>query len=182
MLKKANFFKSIKTFFVKGKSFEPRYVTISNEHYFIRKISPEDIKYLLAIEREVYDGKLPWTKSAFLMELKSSSPNLYILVKKKQKIIGFIGCRIFSNDAHITNIAVLTNYQGRGIASFLIREIKRFARDHDCDIVSLEVRMNNKKAQRVYRKAGFVAKAIKSGYYADNDEDAIDMILALEKE
>lgn len=182
MLRKANFLKSIRTLFIKEKIFENKYVTISDTSYFVRKIIPEDIKDLLAIEREVYAGELPWSKSAFLMELKSPVPHLYILIKRKQKTIGFVGCRVFGKNTHITNIAVSTHYQGKGVASYMIKEIKKFAHENKSNILSLEVRINNKKAQRVYRKSGFVATAIKTGYYADNGEDALEMILNLTDE
>ncbi|OJG96985.1 ribosomal-protein-alanine acetyltransferase [Enterococcus termitis] len=155
---------------------------ISDEDYFIRAIKFEDIKDLLSIEREVYAGELPWTKTAFLMELQAADPHLYLLIQKAGKTIGFIGCRIFDKDAHITNVAVLTEFQGQGIGSFLIGEIQQFALLNKCERLSLEVRISNKNAQRVYRKLGFTSSTIKPEYYTENKEDALEMILSLKEE
>jgi ribosomal-protein-alanine N-acetyltransferase len=45
-----------------------------------------------------------------------------------------------------------------------------------CETLSLEVRVSNKDAQRLYRKLGFQSRTIKKGYYTEKNEDAVDMI------
>lgn len=182
MLKKFNLFHSILGKFFKNRPYDARTVEISMQEYVVRAIVLDDIKDLLSIEREVYAGELPWTKTAFLMELQAADPHLYLLIQKDGQTIGFVGCRIFGEDAHITNVAVLTQYQGNGIGSFLIREVQEFARINDCKKISLEVRISNKNAQRVYRQLGFVSNTIKPAYYSENKEDALEMILYLEEE
>ncbi|MGX7148526.1 ribosomal protein S18-alanine N-acetyltransferase [Enterococcus ureasiticus] len=182
MLKKFNLFHSILGIFFKNRPYDEKTVEISNQEYSVRGITLDDIKDLLSIEREVYAGELPWTKTAFLVELQSAEPHLYLLIQKEGKTIGFIGCRIFGKDAHITNVAVSTQNQGNGIGSFLIREIQQFAKSNDCETISLEVRMSNKNAQRVYRQLGFVSNTIKPDYYTENKEDALEMILYLKEE
>ncbi|WP_086312838.1 ribosomal-protein-alanine acetyltransferase [Enterococcus sp. 7F3_DIV0205] len=182
MLKKFNLFHSILGIFLKNRPYEEKKVEISNQEYFLRAITFDDIKDLLSIEREVYAGELPWTKTAFLVELQSPDPHLYLLIQKEGQAIGFIGCRIFGKDAHITNVAVLTQNQGNGIGSFLIREVLEFAKVNDCETISLEVRISNKNAQRVYRQLGFVSNTIKPDYYTEDKEDALEMILYLKEE
>ncbi|MHC5229654.1 ribosomal protein S18-alanine N-acetyltransferase [Enterococcus sp. LJL99] len=180
MLKKFNPFERILAMFTsEEQETVEKTVTILNENYTIRKITLNDIKDLLAIEREVYSGEMPWTKSAFVSELKTAKPNLYLLIEKEGKVIGFIGSRIIKNDGHITNLAVHTTYQGRGIATLLIKEVKKFAKQHECETMSLEVRLSNKNAQRLYRKMGFVSRAIHRNYYDGDKEDALEMVLDL---
>lgn len=175
MLKRFNFFHQKKENRSKKRTYQAQQVTISDQVYTIRTIVPDDIKDLLAIEREVYAGELPWTKTAFLLELQAKEPHQYLLVKKEAVTVGFIGCRLFESNAHITNVAVLSSYQGQGIGSFLINEMKQFAQQYQCEKLSLEVRISNKHAQSVYRKLGFVSTTIKPAYYAENGEDALEM-------
>ncbi|EOH99133.1 ribosomal-protein-alanine acetyltransferase [Enterococcus moraviensis ATCC BAA-383] len=182
MLKKFNLLHSILGIFFKNRPYDEKSIKISDQDYFVRAIILDDIKDLLSIEREVYAGELPWTKTAFLVELQSSDPHLYLLIQKEGKTIGFIGCRIFGKDAHITNVAVATQHQGSGIGSFLIREVLEFAKSNECDTISLEVRISNKNAQRVYRQLGFVSNTIKPRYYTEDNEDALEMILFLKEE
>ncbi|MBP2099773.1 ribosomal protein S18-alanine N-acetyltransferase [Enterococcus rivorum] len=181
MWKKFSFFVNSIIFRLKKHNYSMQSVLISNQSYLVRRMTPSDIKDVLAIEREVYAGELPWTKSAFLNELRASSQNLYLLIQDNKQVIGFIGCRVLEKDAHITNVAVLNKYQGKGIGSFLLNETRTFAEKHQCETMSLEVRMSNKNAQRVYRRMGFVSNAIKRGYYDENKEDALDMILYLKE-
>jgi ribosomal-protein-alanine N-acetyltransferase len=46
-----------------------------------------------------------------------------------------------------------------------------------CRQAVLEVRASNHAAQRLYSRFGFAPVAVRKGYYADNDEDAIIMFL-----
>ncbi|BDP73971.1 hypothetical protein EfmAA96_17560 [Enterococcus faecium] len=64
--------------------------------------------------------ELPWTKSAFISELKSPLPHLYLGIFDNGRMIGFIGSRAFGLDCHITNIAVRPAYQRKRIGSLLI--------------------------------------------------------------
>lgn len=175
-------FDSIRKLFGKKKSrtsYAERSVTIGNDSYLLREITPDDIKDLLSIEREVYAGELPWTRSAFLSELSSKNPHLYILAEKEGKTIGFIGCRVIDFDGHVTNVAVAAKGQGKGLGMYLLEEAFQFSKNQECTRMSLEVRLSNKHAQSVYRKAGFISSKITPSYY-DDGEDALEMIKPLD--
>ncbi|GAA2900690.1 ribosomal protein S18-alanine N-acetyltransferase [Enterococcus pseudoavium] len=161
--------------------FEVKQVTLMNEVFFVRKIVDQDIKELIALERDVYFGETPWTKSAFLSEIHSPIPHLYIcIVTEQEELAGFVGGRLIGDDTHITNVAVATAFQNRGIGQLLIDEVEKFAIMNDCETLSLEVRLSNTDAQRLYRRLGFVARNIRKNYYTENNEDALDMIKRLE--
>ncbi|MFC4771241.1 ribosomal protein S18-alanine N-acetyltransferase [Enterococcus hermanniensis] len=163
--------------------FATKFVRLGDDKYLLRKILDCDTKELIALERDVYFGETPWTKSAFLSEIHSPIPHLYLcLLTEEEQIVGFIGSRLIGNDTHITNIAVANLYQNRGIGHLLIDEVKNFAIINDCKTLSLEVRVSNADAQRLYRRLGFVASNIRKNYYTENNEDALDMIKQLEVE
>ncbi|OOG27458.1 ribosomal-protein-alanine N-acetyltransferase [Enterococcus casseliflavus] len=175
MLKK---FKTMtgKLAFFRQIQYPERKKEIRGETYVVRELVGDDIKELLQVERLVYAGELPWTKSAFLSELYSRVKHLYLGILHNERMIGFIGVRILGADAHITNIAIIPDYQGKGIGSFLLGEIERYARKNKCDRLTLEVRLGNRDAQRLYRTLGFVSQAIKTAYYTEGNEDALDMV------
>ncbi|MGM0123904.1 ribosomal-protein-alanine acetyltransferase [Enterococcus sp. AZ194] len=166
----------------KKRVYPQKEMTIDESRFLIRETELEDIKALLAVERKVYGEQLPWTKSAFLTELTSAIPHLYLSVTSELQLVGFIGGRIVGNDCHLTNIAVDPEYQGRGIGGKLIDELVKFAIINRCETLSLEVRMSNKDAQRLYRRKGFVSRAVKPAYYDETNEDALDMIKIIEEE
>ncbi|MGX7164684.1 ribosomal protein S18-alanine N-acetyltransferase [Enterococcus massiliensis] len=162
--------------FKKRTNYPTRVKSIQGTDYLVRAMKREDIKALLQVERHVYAGEVPWTRAAFLSELLSSVPHLYLCLEYGGELVGFIGCRVTGNDGHITNIAILPTYQGRGLGTFLLEEIESYARKQRCEILSLEVRLGNRDAQRLYRKFGFVSRTIKNGYYDETNEDALDMV------
>lgn len=160
---------------VRQSVYADRKITLSDHTYQIRTVRNKDIKDLLAIERDAFND-LPWDRGAFLYELNAPYPRLYLLVQAGEQVIGFIGCRFKESDGHITNLAVRKKYQGLGIGSLLMGEVKRHAIKSGYESLSLEVRVSNMDAQRLYRKFGFTSRAIKKEYYTKGKEDALDMI------
>ena len=78
-------------------------------------------------------------------------------------------------DAHITEIAVRENHRGRGIGELLLIGALRAAVEYGSKAMTLEVRVSNLIAQRLYEKYGFKSVGIRKAYYSDNREDAVIM-------
>ncbi|GCF92288.1 ribosomal-protein-alanine acetyltransferase [Enterococcus florum] len=181
MLKK--FSGLIKTFFIRRSPLaQPKKVSINQEDYILRSIMDADIKELIALEKDVYFGETPWTKSAFLSEIHSPIHHLYACLIRQKEIVAFIGCRVIGNDTHITNVAVRRDAQNAGLGSYLIDEVEKFAIMNGCITLSLEVRVSNKDAQRLYRRLGFESLSIRRNYYTEDHEDALEMIKRLQEE
>ncbi len=90
------------------------------------------------------------------------------------KLVGLVA--IYCNDqdyriAYITNVSVLAQYQGRGIATQLIHRSVEHADKCQMRRVRLEVGNTNHFASSLYAKSGFVAAGRK------NSMDIMDLIL-----
>lgn len=90
-------------------------------------------------------------------------------------LVGFSGIWTIVDEAHITNIAVRTAYQGRGLGEYLLIATFDLANDLHATFLTLEVRVSNVIAQQLYAKYGFVQQGIRKAYYLDNREDAYIM-------
>jgi ribosomal-protein-alanine N-acetyltransferase len=90
-------------------------------------------------------------------------------------IVGFVGFWIMADEAHITSIAVRENYRRQGIGELLMVAVMDMAKDLKARIVTLEVRVSNTGAQKLYSRYGFTRVGIRKGYYTDNREDAVVM-------
>ncbi len=156
--------------------YKTKKVALKGHSFTFNQIEFGDMKALLDVERLTYAGQTPWTKSAFLAEIYSRYPHLYLAVRQEEAIIGFLGVRVFQRDAHITNIALIPKWQNVGLGSLLMIEAEKFAKQNHCQTMSLEVRMGNKDAQRFYRRLGFVSRKVLENYYNEENEDAIDMV------
>ena len=92
-----------------------------------------------------------------------------------QKLAGYVGVWFQGNEAHITEIAVREGLRGLGIGELLLIGSIRSATKYGSTVVTLEVRVSNFIAQRLYEKYGFSTAGIRKGYYSDNREDALIM-------
>ncbi|MCC5889439.1 MAG: ribosomal protein S18-alanine N-acetyltransferase [Alkalibacterium sp.] len=155
---------------------EQPFYSISDEWFLTAKIAhEEDTDSILTIEKLCYDGKTPWNRSAILHEIRFNRNAFYIVVYDNQRPVAFVGSWVIDNEAHITNIATIPEYQNKGIASYLMKEIIQVAEKEHIKEVTLEVRVSNKTAQSLYRTLGFEDGRIKHGYYANDHEDALEM-------
>ncbi|MGI2335305.1 MAG: ribosomal protein S18-alanine N-acetyltransferase [Dehalogenimonas sp.] len=97
--------------------------------------------------------------------------------KDKEKVIAFAGFWIMAGEAHIIGLAVKNEYRRRGLGNLILLELIDQANQRQADCVTLEVRMSNYDAQRLYAKMGFVEMGVRRAYYTDNREDALIMTL-----
>jgi [ribosomal protein S18]-alanine N-acetyltransferase len=94
--------------------------------------------------------------------------------------VGFLVSWHVADEVHILNIATSPPVRRRGIGVALMRESIEYARTNHVRIVLLEVRRSNRPAIRLYRKLGFTAMGVRPGYYSDNGEDAVEMVLGID--
>ncbi|MEX3747574.1 MULTISPECIES: ribosomal protein S18-alanine N-acetyltransferase [Lysinibacillus] len=139
-----------------------------------RKMVSDDVPAVYEIELATFSA--PWTLDSFYYEVHENQYAHYVLaVDADGSIIGFCGMWMVIDAAQITNVAVVEAARGRGIGEELMRESMRIARQHEMEVMSLEVRVTNTVAQNLYRKLDFQDGGIRKGYYTDNGEDALVM-------
>jgi len=139
----------------------------------IRKMTEEDIDQVLEIEKESF--KTPWSREAFVLELEKNQLARYIVAEKEGKVIGYGGLWLILDEAHITNIAVSSQYRGQGIGKLIMEGLIEICEEKGINNMTLEVRKSNIVAQSLYKKYGFVNCGVRPGYYTDTKEDAIIM-------
>lgn len=139
----------------------------------IEPMTLKDIDDVIRVEKECFT--IPWSRYAFLCELRNSSIAHYIVARFNDMIIGYCGMWLMIDKAHITNIGVLPEYRGFGVGELLLTSIITIAKSYGAKKITLEVRKSNYAAQNLYLKKGFIPRGIKKKYYSDNKEDAIIM-------
>lgn len=143
-------------------------------------IEPMTLAHLDAVfEVEAASFSIPWTRESLRLEIENNKLAYYFVAVYKEKVIGYIGLWHVINEGHITNLAVLYDYRNHGVGDRLLKHVIAFAHEKEMIGLTLEVRMNNAAAQRVYTKNGFKMEGIRKNYYADTKEDAIVMWLNL---
>ena len=87
--------------------------------------------------------------------------------------MGYIGIKAVIDEGYITNVAVIPEKRGQGIAKKLLSELFLKLSENAGEIVRLEVRRSNENAKGLYKKMGFSEIAVRKNYYADPREDAL---------
>lgn len=133
----------------------------------------EDLDHVIEIESASFPT--PWSRNAFASELFHNSRACYLVASVGERVVGYIGTWLILDEAHVTNIAVHPDYRRQGIGETLLRSMMTVAASRGAKRMTLEVRVSNRPAQRLYEKLGFARIGLRRGYYHDNNEDAIIM-------
>jgi len=139
----------------------------------LRKMLAEDLEAVMDIEYSCFT--VPWSKEAFLMEIEKNIFARYFVVEFEGKIVGYGGMWMIMDEAHVTNIAVIPDFRGKGFGKKLVEILIHTANEEGIQRLTLEVRKSNEEAQNLYKKYGFNICGCRPRYYQDNDEDAMIM-------
>jgi [ribosomal protein S18]-alanine N-acetyltransferase len=139
----------------------------------LRGLGVQDLDAVDEIERASYPT--PWSRAMFAAELQKPSS---LSIGAFGDSVGLVGYAIVSRyvDAwHVMNVAVAPAYRRRGIARGLLERVFEVTSSDPRRGYTLEVRVSNEDAIRLYRRLGFEPRGIRRGYYTDNREDALIM-------
>jgi len=139
----------------------------------VTRMRRRHLRGVMAIERQVYTR--PWSPNLFLAEMTEPSNRRYLVARMDREIVGYAGLICYGEEAHVTNIAVDPVHQRRKIASRLLYELIVNGIEMGAQAVSLEVRVSNWGAQRLYGRFGFHPVGIRRNYYQELNEDALIM-------
>lgn len=97
-----------------------------------------------------------------------------IVLEVEDKVTGYLVGQIIFEMSDLYYVAVNPHYRGKGYGQLLVDKFIEDACKNEGDIMSLEVRMSNQSAIRLYEKCGFTSVGKRERYYADG-EDALLM-------
>jgi len=140
----------------------------------LRKLELRDLNTIEQIERESYPT--PWSRSMFAGELaKPSSLSLGAFDPESGALAGYLVISRYVDAWHVMNLAVTESYRRRGVARTLLDRLFEVTAADERRGYTLEVRVSNEGAIKLYEAMGFVARGVRRGYYTDNREDALIM-------
>jgi ribosomal-protein-alanine N-acetyltransferase len=146
------------------------------EELHIARMVADDLEPVLEIEQHAF--RSPWSRRLLLEELEREWAHLEVL-RTDGRIAAYINYWLVRDEVHLLNLAVHPSHRRRGLGRALLHHLVDFARRNQCRYLTLEVRRSNLPAIALYREVGFRPVGVRPRYYADDDEDAVVMLMEL---
>ena len=137
----------------------------------VRVMSADDVADVAAVENSAYTH--PWSEG-ILRDCLRVGYSCWVC-QLDDLVVGHAVMSVAVGEAHLLNICVGPEWQGRGLGRRLLRRMFRLAGERRADTLFLEVRESNRTARRLYESEGFVEIGQRRGYYPSDRgrEDAL---------
>lgn len=147
-----------------------------NDMISFRPMTEADLDAVLKIEYAAFSH--PWTRGIFLDALKSYE--CWLMFEGSQQV-GHGVIQVVFDEAHLLNLTVKPQSQGRGLGLRLLEHLMARSRERQAAECFLEVRASNGPAYRLYERYGFNEIGRRRDYYpaASGREDALVMVCTL---
>ncbi len=137
-----------------------------------KQMEMSDIDEVAKLEEKTFS--LPWSKTAFI-DVLDREEYLFIVALFENKVIGYCGFNNICGEGDITNVAVESDFRGKGIGKAMLESALKWEEEEGIFDFTLEVRVSNKNAICLYEKVGFVSEAVRKNFYERPVEDALIM-------
>lgn len=142
----------------------------------IRKMDLSDVSFVYEEEIKIFGKSLG--EMTLYNEILYNKMSRYFIALVDNKRAAYVGSWLTIPNAEILNLFVLEEFRGLGIGKKLVDEVIKICKKEDIKLLSLEVRVSNMYAIKMYEDIGFKVGTIRKNYY-ENSEDALLMVLDL---
>ena len=139
----------------------------------IEPMGLEDLPAVHAIEQASFTA--PWPPHAYRSELESNRMAHYLVARAGDTVAAYGGMWLMVDEAHITTFAVHPGWRRQRVGERLLLAFLDIAIEQRAHEATLEVRLSNLAARRLYEKYGFRPVGLRPRYYSDDHEDALIM-------
>ncbi|MBA2700763.1 MAG: ribosomal protein S18-alanine N-acetyltransferase [Chloroflexi bacterium] len=133
----------------------------------------DDLPAVHQIEKASFTS--PWPDHAYRSELETNRLAHYLVARVGAAVAAYGGMWLMVDEAHITTFAVHPAWRRQRVGERLLLAFLDLAIDRGAREATLEVRLSNLGARRLYEKYGFRPVGLRPRYYSDDNEDALIM-------
>lgn len=139
----------------------------------INRVGVEHLDRLSEIDNNNFDD--PWTKEMLKNELEHENSEYYAIFNDDE-ILGFCGGWYVVDEYQINKIVIDKPHQNKKLGQLFLVYIMELYKMKNAKRATIEVRESNKRAYKVYIKAGFDVSGRRENYYQNNGETAYVMV------
>ena len=130
-----------------------------------------DLARVCAIEQASFND--PWLPVLLRAELQPDPLRLCLVAEREGTLLGYLMSWHMGERLHLLNIAVEVSVRRTGLGTRLLRAAAVDAARNRLVEMTLEVRRSNADGLGFNRRLGCVETGFLTGYYPNNDEDAV---------
>ena len=135
-----------------------------------REMNASGVSAVAALERICFSD--PWSEASVASEV-TNPLSLWLVAVSDDAVVGYVGSQSVLGEADMMNLAVLPDHRGQGIGEALVRKLIARLAEREIHCLTLEVRVSNLPAIRLYEKLGFLQIGRRPRYYEKPREDAL---------
>jgi [ribosomal protein S18]-alanine N-acetyltransferase len=144
----------------------------ANHSVEIDHLSLEDVEAIEAIERRTMPA--PWSRMMFVGEIAKPT-SICLGAYLEDALVGYLVVSRYVDAWHVMNLVVAPEHRRQRIATRLMNALFEITGDDRQRGFTLEVRVSNDSAIKLYESLDFRSQGVRRGYYTDNREDALIM-------
>lgn len=138
----------------------------------IEYIAMRDAHVADVVQLEKLCFSMPWSETSIRSELDNPL-SLWLVAIDGEKLVGYVGSQAVMGEADMMNLAVFPEYRRMGIGEQLVLQLIQALKIQNVSAITLEVRVSNESALRLYQKLGFSQVGRRPDYYRNPKEDAL---------
>lgn len=143
------------------------------EHWRVDRLTDRtDFDAVAALESAAFDRPVPAAGLEIVLE-RPEVFRIYVLRMPERPVAAFCACALVVDELHISTIAVASDCRRRGLATGLMQRVLDDCAAEGVRRATLEVRVSNTAARKLYERLGFSIAAVRKGYYAAPEEDGL---------
>jgi ribosomal-protein-alanine N-acetyltransferase len=161
-----------------GSFFDPSEIKAGSNETTLRKMRPEDLPKVLAIE--AVSSSTPWSEQMFLDEISHPFSSCYVLEESSSpgEVLGYICFRILGKESEVLNLSVSPSFRRCGLGRKLMEFYLGYSVAQGVERSYLEVCSSNEGALQLYRSLSYEVTGRRKGFYLGRF-DAFTMVKKL---
>ena len=143
---------------------------MENATQTICQMTASHVSQVAEIERLCFRD--PWSEKSVAGELTNKLAH-WIVLEENGRVLGYVGTQTVMDETDMMNIAVHPEHRRRGIADALMAVLISDLERMGSRSLTLEVRVSNEPARKLYERWGFDEVGRRKNYYRNPREDAL---------
>ena len=153
---------------------------VQNDKITLRPATSSDVLNISILEERVFPT--PWSEEPIRHDIEHNESALVAVAEWDGNFAGYLDVWQVVGEGQVNNFGVLPEFRDKGIGSQLMQYMMEWLLENGNLEISLEVRVSNEGAIRLYHRMGFRDLGVRKKYYLDTGEDALLMSKSLKEE